>query len=726
MSTQGRLTLPAEVGAERETIELIARLGADAIRNSDGTELPEQAAAMVDRVYATYFVARGDQDWALAHPDELQQFYLLSDRHTATGDQLVIDPTTGYFADQVKPDLDHDPHMYWEVRDRTTGEVVPVSQWTVGADALVTISGTVAFHEYTVAFLSWNTWDPTQMYNYITNDWHNTDRVKELPYDARHEATWSHMKASLDAWLPAHPEVDVVRFTTFFYHFALVFNDQAKEKFVDWFGYSASVSAVALDAFATEHGYRLSPEDFVDGGFYNSPFRVPTANYRAWLAFQHRFVTSKAKELVGQVHAAGKEAMMFLGDNWIGIEPYGPQFPSIEMDAVVGSVGSAATTRMIADIPGVKYTEGRLLPYFFPDVFRPSGDPVGEAQICWVSARQAILRNPLDRIGYGGYLSLAIKFPEFIDFTEQVVTEFRTIHDVAQGRTAWSTGIKVAVLNHWGKLRTWQNHMVAHALPYKQIVTYLGVIESLAAMPVEVEFISFDDVLNGKLADVDVVINAGQAGTAFSGGDVWLDPELTTTIRQWVHEGGAFVGVGDPSAALHEGRFFALSDVLGVDKELGFSLSTDKYVTPLESHFITADLTSAFDAGEGARDVYPVTSSAQVLAYADETHIAVNEYGAGRGVYLAGLPHSSQNARLLLRSILWATRKDGSGLPDAAQPAPAEWWTSNPDTDLAAWDNTFAVVNSTLAEVTTTVTGPNGINETVTLAPAGLAWFNLP
>ena len=55
-----------------------------------------------------------------------------------------------------------------------------------------------------------------------------------------------------------------------------------------------------------------------------------------------------------------------------------------------------------------------------------------------------------------------------------------------------------------------------------------------------------------------------------------------------------------------------------------------------------------------------------------------------------------------------------------------EQWLQRLTTDLAAWDNTFAVVNSTLAEVTTTVTGPNGINETATLAPAGLAWFNLP
>ena len=55
-------------------------------------------------------------------------------------------------------------------------------------------------------------------------------------------------------------------------------------------------------------------------------------------------------------------------------------------------------------------------------------------------------------------------------------------------------------------------------------------------------------------------------------------------MRQWVDAGGALIGAGDPSAHLYEGRFYQLSDVFGVDKELGFSLSTDKYVTPVTEH----------------------------------------------------------------------------------------------------------------------------------------------
>ena len=56
--------------------------------------------------------------------------------------------------------------------------------------------------------------------------------------------------------------------------------------------------------------------------------------------------------------------------------------------------------------------------------------------------------------------------------------------------------------------------MVAYALHYKQIYSYLGVLESLSGMAVDVSFISFDDVIHSDILDkFDVVINAGDAGT---------------------------------------------------------------------------------------------------------------------------------------------------------------------------------------------------------------------
>ena len=53
----------------------------------------------------------------------------------------------------------------------------------------------------------------------------------------------------------------------------------------------------------------------------------------------------------------GREAMMFMGDHWIGMEPFMDEFASIGLDAVVGSVGNGATLRLFSDIKNVKYTE---------------------------------------------------------------------------------------------------------------------------------------------------------------------------------------------------------------------------------------------------------------------------------------------------------------------------------------------------------------------------------
>lgn len=542
MATTGRVTLPIEQGMDDQLPGILSRLGADAVRNSDGTWLPEITPQLGVKVYETYFPARGNQEFALAHLDARPRFYLMSERVTApSAEPLAIDIMKGYYTLQVEPDQG-DYQRWWEVIDRTTGEVVPVEGWSVkgeGSDVTVTIAEPVAFHVYTVSFLSWQVWDSTQMYNYTTNNWENDPtRVREIGYDVRHPEAWELMTRWLRTWCEERPEVNVVRFTTFFYHFTLVFNDLGKEKYVDWFGYSASVSPLAMDAFEAEYGYKLRAEDFIDEGYYNNSFRVPTKVFRDWIDFQSRFVCARVKELVDIVHEFDKEALMFLGDTWMGTEPYGKYFAETGMDGVVGSVGSAATCRMISDIPGVKYTEGRFLPYFFPDVFKPGGDPLGEANESWLQARRAISRKPLDRIGYGGYLSLAVQFPDFMARIEQIANEFRSIHEVGHGHLAERSSIRIGMLNAWGELRSWQTHMVAHALWYKQIYSYLGVLESLAGLPFDLQFVSFEDALNGRLDDLDVVLNVGAAGTAFSGGDTWLDPELQGVLRRFVGNGG--------------------------------------------------------------------------------------------------------------------------------------------------------------------------------------------
>lgn len=99
----------------------------------------------------------------------------------------------------------------------------------------------------------------------------------------------------------------------FFHQFTLMFDELKREKYVDWYGYSASVSPYILEQFEKEMGYKFRPEYIIDQGYYNNQYRVPGKEYKDFQAFQRREVAKLAKEMVDITHECGKEAMMFWG-----------------------------------------------------------------------------------------------------------------------------------------------------------------------------------------------------------------------------------------------------------------------------------------------------------------------------------------------------------------------------------------------------------------------------
>ena len=573
---RGRVTIPTDVDVVPETLELVKRWGADAIRDCDGTDYPAELRDVDAKVYSTYYTTRKDNAWAKANPDEIQQMYIMTSFHTAVEAELSIHLMDHLYPDMLKVNSYDDIRRWWEVIDRTTGEVVPVEEWDYSEETGdVTIHNAKKFHDYTVSFLAYIMWDPVHMYNAVINDWQGVE--KQITFDVRQPKTKEFTMKRLRKYIEDNPHIDVIRYTTFFHQFTLIFDELAREKYVDWYGYSASVSPYILEQFEQEVGYKFRPEYIIDQGYMNNQYRIPSKEFKDFQAFQRREVAKLAKEMVDITHEMGKEAMMFLGDHWIGMEPFMDEFKSVGLDAVVGSVGNGSTLRLISDIPNVKYTEGRFLPYFFPDTFHEGGDPVKEAKVNWVTARRAILRKPIDRIGYGGYLKLALDFPEFIDYVESVCDEFRTLYENIKGTTPYCVKT-VAVLNSWGKMRAWGNHMVHHALYQKQNYSYAGIVEALSGAPFDVRFISFDDIKNDPkvLNDIDVIINVGGAYTAHSGGSAWADETIVTAVKEFIYNGGGFIGVGEPTAYQWEGRYFQLANALGVEKENGFNLNTDK------------------------------------------------------------------------------------------------------------------------------------------------------
>ena len=137
----------------------------------------------------------------------------------------------------------------------------------------VVIRSAKLFHEYTVSFLAYIMWDPVHMYNAVVNDWKDVE--PQITFDVRQPKTRAHSLERLRRFLDTHEYVDVVRFTTFFHQFTLVFDELAREKYVDWFGYSASVSPYILEQFEKEVGYPFRPEYIIDQGYMNNTYRIP-------------------------------------------------------------------------------------------------------------------------------------------------------------------------------------------------------------------------------------------------------------------------------------------------------------------------------------------------------------------------------------------------------------------------------------------------------------------
>ena len=91
-----------------------------------------------------------------------------------------------------------------------------------------------------------------------------------------------HSLQRLRRFLETHDYVNVVRFTTFFHQFTLIFDELAREKFVDWYGYSASVSPYILEQFEKEVGYKFRPEFIIDQGYMNNMYRIPSGGIQGF------------------------------------------------------------------------------------------------------------------------------------------------------------------------------------------------------------------------------------------------------------------------------------------------------------------------------------------------------------------------------------------------------------------------------------------------------------
>lgn len=722
---KGNFTLPGEAGFEALTLKLAEKWGADVIRDSDGTTLsPDILKAGYD-IYSTLCLVRMDNAWARANMDKLQQNYLMSFPVVAEGSTVRIDLLDGFFREQFAVNFKDDPKEFWQAHDRTTGLEVPKDNWEFdAASGTVTILNAVPWHKYTVNFLVSRIWEEISMYNHITNDWGDKEHL--MAVEPRYPETQAHLLEILERWLVEHPNTNVVRFTSMFYNFCWFWGDRPSLRFVysDWGSYDFTVNPLALREFEKAKGYRMTSEDFVNAGRFNATHNPPTARYRDWMDFINEFVVSFGRQCIDMVHKYGKKAYVFYDDHWIGVEPYGKRFAQFGFDGIIKCVFSGFEARLCAGVKGVETHELRLHPYLFPTgltgepTFKEGGNPKLDAQRFWVNIRRALLRKPVDRIGLGGYLHLVEPFPDFMDYIESLAREFRTLKSLHRDGSPRVAPFRVAVLTSWGSLRSWiaSGHMHEHPeLDLTQI------LESLAGLPVEVDFLSFEDILShGVPKDVKIIINAGRLESAWSGGDAWKNPDLVSALTAWVAAGGAFLGVGEPSAAKFSSQYFQLDHVLGVERETGSTICRSKTSYTVErEHFITSDTDGRLDFGVDADRVYILDDSSCVLSEKDgSVQVAVHPFGLGRAAYFSGFRHSAANARLLARALYWLA---------GCEREYAAWTCTNNLTECALFpaSGKLVVINNSGEPQNTSVITDNNGKIDMTLEPFGIQILNL-
>ena len=724
MIKKGNFTLPGEAGYEELTLELAEKWGADAIRDSDGTVLSDKLVSGDYDIYSTICLIRADNEWAKANTDKLQQNYLMSNPVVADDDTVKVDLLKGYFREQMKVNFNDDPKKWWQVFDRTTGKEVEKSNWIFNAEeGSVTINSIEKWHKYTVNFLAYRIWEGISMYNHITNDW--GDREHQMPIDPIYPETQEFILRYLKKWLEEHPKTKIVRFTSLFYNFAWFWGDPSIQKFRygDWGSYEMTVSPRSMELFAKAKGYEMCSEDFVNKGAYCSSHNVPSKKLWDWMDFMNEFVVSFGRKCIDLVHDAGKVAYMFYDDHWVGTEPYGERFKDMNFDGLIKCVFNAFEARLCAGVKGVKTKELRLHPYLFPTglggepTFMEGGNPAHDARKFWANIRRGLLREPVDRIGLGGYLHLVQDFPEFVTAIEDIIKEFKTIKKLHAESKPAVAPVKVAILTAWGKWRSWV--YVGHFIHGTEIYE---VTESLAGLPVDVSYISFNDILeNGIPENIDVIINAGKINTAWSGGEHWKNEKVLAAINAWVAEGGGFIGVGEPSATEYSGQYFQLSDLLGVDKETGLTTNNVKIEVEAEkeTHFILEDIKGDVDFGDDISNVYALSNDTKVLKTKGKSiQVAVNNFFKGRALYLSGFKFSSENTRLLLRSLFFAANK---------QDAFGRYTSSNVLTECTYFPDSekIVVVNNSNSVESTDISDSNNNKHNIKLEPFGFCVLNL-
>ena len=286
-------------------------------------------------------------------------------------------------------------------------------------------------------------------------------------------------------------------------------------------------------------------------------------------------------------------------------------------------------------------------------------------------------------------------------------------------------------MSYWGRQNTWMfnGNFTDDVKP--ETIGYGTFFNAICGQPVDVDFISFDDIIAGKIdiSKYDVLVNTGLEGSSFQGDYYWKNEVLLTKIRKYVAGGGGFLGIGNPSGYKYQGKYFQLSDVLGVEKEIGLTYYKNKYFNNVDcNHWIVSDVDmnrvkfvslnqTIYSTGAKILDCsINENDPTQNTVQGGNINLSIHEYGKGRAVYLSGMRDSFEAFRLIYKTLLWVSHKEKYYLRAIS---------SNPYVDCYFYEesNKYALLNNTDVDKKTIFYDKDGKPEEMVLSGYEIRWI---
>ena len=111
-----------------------------------------------------------------------------------------------------------------------------------------------------------------------------------------------------------------------------------------------------------------------------------------------------------------------------------------------------------------------------------------------------------------------------------------------------------------------------------------------------------------------------------------LTPALCRLDYTMSEAGGGFIGVGEPSGYQYQGRFFQLSDVLGVEKECNFRhFEKRDNIVADSAHWMTEGINlEKISFNDNVRGVDPLSARTLVMHY--DEHYPLGWQNAGMSI----------------------------------------------------------------------------------------------